>query len=413
MKKIVIVNQPYRNRGDESAHRALVRSLLSNISDIEINILTILGNIEEKDVESFIVESDKVHYCNLSGELKYWYILYLRGARFPLLKWLWRFHPLTNSISEYYRDCDLIICAPGGICMGGFQVWQHIMLLDLAKRMKKPIAYFGRSIGPFPVTTVNNRLFKAISVSLLHYMQFISLRDNKSVGLCRELGGECIPTTDTAFLETPDVNLPKEITELISNQQYVVVVPNLLIWHYAYKGKIARKEIVLFWCNVIEAIALKYPKNKILMLPQTYGSKVNPSVENDIILFQEIRNSLKYANLYVVSDAYSSDTQQKIIKGAVFLVGARYHSIVFAINNKTPFVSLSYEHKMSGLLELINAKSNMIDISGDVLFSQEGRTKVVNQLQSLLNNTTDIDKYTQKAKDYAFQAFNQFLNFIN
>lgn len=58
------------------------------------------------------------------------------------------------------QKADLIICAPGGICMGGFQDWNHLFYLQLAKYARKPLAYYGRSFGPFPITTKSNRDFK-------------------------------------------------------------------------------------------------------------------------------------------------------------------------------------------------------------------------------------------------------------
>ena len=84
--------------------------------------------------------------------------------------------------------------------MGGFQNWVHIGLLNLAKRMNKKIIYFARSIGPFPVKTIFNRLFKKKSIELLSYFNYISLRDEKSQQLAKQLGISVVPTIDSAFL---------------------------------------------------------------------------------------------------------------------------------------------------------------------------------------------------------------------
>ena len=66
--------------------------------------------------------------------------------------------------------------------------------------------------------------------------------------------------------------------------------------------------------------------------------------------------------IIVLDERYSSDIQQCIMKNARLVIGARYHSIVFALNNGVPFISLSYEHKMKGLLETIGGIQNMVDI---------------------------------------------------
>ena len=45
--------------------------------------------------------------------------------------------PIIKKIERLYADADYIVCAPGGIDMGGFQNWVHIALLSLAKKMQK------------------------------------------------------------------------------------------------------------------------------------------------------------------------------------------------------------------------------------------------------------------------------------
>ena len=48
---------------------------------------------------------------------------------------------VIRKIKKIYQKADYIVCAPGGIDMGGFQNWVHIGLLNLAKRMNKKIIY--------------------------------------------------------------------------------------------------------------------------------------------------------------------------------------------------------------------------------------------------------------------------------
>ena len=43
---ILIVNQPLNNRGDESAHRALVRSIIKYIPNVNVRVLFMGANAE-------------------------------------------------------------------------------------------------------------------------------------------------------------------------------------------------------------------------------------------------------------------------------------------------------------------------------------------------------------------------------
>ena len=76
-------------------------------------------------------------------------------------------------------------------------------------------------------------------------------------------------------------------------------------------------------------------------------------------------------NIIVIDENQSSDIQQEIIKKSCLVIGARYHSVVFAINNEIPFVSLSYEHKMKGLLEVLDMTDRMVEIQ-DIFDGKSG-----------------------------------------
>lgn len=92
-----------------------------------------------------------------------------------------------RQIFQYYRWADNVVSAPGGICMGGFQVWHHLMFLKIAKILNLPLYYYGRSFGPFPTYTRDNRIFKKISLELLHYFKYLSIRDQETEKLARKL----------------------------------------------------------------------------------------------------------------------------------------------------------------------------------------------------------------------------------
>ena len=60
--------------------------------------------------------------------------------------------------------------------------------LQLAKYAGKPLAYYGRSFGPFPITTKSNRDFKKLSLEMLHYFSFLSIRDSKTEKISSRVG---------------------------------------------------------------------------------------------------------------------------------------------------------------------------------------------------------------------------------
>lgn len=395
-----MINQPIRNRGDESAHKALVRSIVKTLPDVKVTVL-FFYDVDEH-IRQFNVHLPNVTYVNITKTLKGWgrIAYYAFKYNLPVLLYL---HPDSYCMLKYYKEADLVLCAPGGICMGGFQNWIHVLNLQVAKMFHKPLAYYGRSIGPFPTTTAGNRIFRKRSYEMIHYFSFFSLRDNKSVKLAKAIGVDCISTVDSAFLDSPCVTVPKAIIKTIGvGNKYIIFVPNTLTWHYAYKN-VSNDRVLDFFCRMIDIILVKYPDRKIVMLPQTYGQGEN----NDVLFFRKIADMKKEPRLVVVDDIYSSDVQQTIICSADLVVGARYHSIVFAINNAVPFVSLSYEHKMSGLLETLGMEQYMVDIT-HALDSEQSEQVALERFNSLLDADEPVNEAQLKAKQIAWSCFDKF-----
>lgn len=398
--KILVINQPLNNRGDESAHKALIRTICKKIPNAQIQVLFVGAN--PNSVNQFNVNLDNVKYINLKWK-KAFNKIAINGLKYNL-PIIWYLHPTTRQIISIYNQSDYILCAPGGICMGGFQNWSHLFFLKIAYFCHKPLIYYGRSFGPFPTATRNNRIFKKISLQMLHYFNFLSIRDKKTETLAKELNINYIPTVDSAFLDSPKVTIPEEIQAAISTNQYVVLVPNLLIWHYAYKH-ISKNTILSFYSNIIDIVFAQYPEANIVMLPQTFN--YNSYLGDDINFFNEIAQFKKDKRIIVVPDKYSSDIQQTIISSAICLIGGRYHSIVFAINNNVPFISLSYEHKMTGLLQSVNKLEYSIDIS-NIFTSNDKTQKALHLIKDKLPTLTKDSKPQELAKEIANHCFLRF-----
>lgn len=402
---ILIVNQPLRNRGDESAHRALVRKLLQEIPDMHVRVLFYCE--EANAIDEFSILDERVEYISAFGvnerQLKTLY--FIRKGIKNTLFWC---HPYVNKFLRHYHWSDAVVCAPGGICMGGFMNWWHEEQLLIAMKLGKPIFYYGRSIGPFWDEPEEKKVFKQQAIRILNYASYVSLRDATSIKIAKDLGiNNVIETTDTAFLDYPQVDIPDEIFNEITKKPYVVFVPNPLTWHYDYQKKATDDDVASYWREMALLIAKHYPNSKIVMLPQISLDGVG----KDICLFQNIRDSCPEIDIFVTDDIYSSDIQQQIIRGADAVFGARYHSIVFAINNNVPFVSLSYEHKMTGLLEEIGLQDEMIDIT-KLFTSEEENNRILKQFEERIPQIHRNPIAQKLAKNKAQLAFNIFVEKI-
>ena len=405
VKEILIINQPMGNRGDESAHRALVRSLNRTLPDVHVTILAFM------DDRNAIGEFEVKHPLNKYVRFVFPHNLLAE----PFAKFLvrhdmtaigTRIHPILRQLKSYYQKADLVLCAPGGICMGGFQNWRHLCLLQLALLWHRPLAYYSRSIGPFPMSTRANRKFKELSSTLLRSFDFLSLRDCKSKRLADEMNLKYVSAVDTAFLEKPVVEVPEELQKRLA-KDYVVFVPNRLTWHYGYCN-VSQYVVDDFYLQLMNHVAKVYENCQIVMFPQlcSLGNR------GDYDYFRSLKTLSNQTNVYVVPDTYGSDIQQTIVSKAKMVIGARYHTIVFAINNEIPFLALSYEHKIQGLLEDLGMSEHGVDIT-EAFMDETQKSQTLRICNEKLNVLRSVRPDRSLAHQLATKCFNCFIQYVN
>lgn len=404
---ILVINQPPYNRGDESAHKGLIRALLKSIPGIKIRVMSPVSM--DESVRQYAIKSAQVEYIQEPQKaLRFDEIRWL-GLYYGL-KFIWLFHPTFWKYKKIYQWADFILCAPGGICMGGFQDWDHLFRLVLAKFYKRKLVYYGRSFGPFSEETKLSKAFKKISLEMLHYFSFLSIRDHETEIIAQKMGIPYISTVDSAFLDTPTTEAPYEVKKELAGKDYMVFVPNYLLWHFAYKNRIKHETIMDFYSRLIDNILCDNPQIHIVMLPQLFcGHEYS---FNDVDFFRDLASSKNDPRVIIFPDCYGSDIQQSIIKGAKYVIGSRYHSIVFAINQGVPCIALSYEHKIKGLMESLNQQQFCYDFTNtlDSIDNQRNCLQAIRKLISALK----INKSVQlEAKEKAYSCFNVFLKKLN
>jgi len=374
--KILILNQHTSNHGDEAAGKALIRGIRGAGIKEHIDMLYNVGDL--LDIEKFNVDDKIEHYYSGKASIIDKVLLMLTFViPFGIIKYFYRFGAFTKYEYNLISDYDKIINGPGGVNIGPYKDWKYIWRLYVSLKLKKDVAIYSISFGPIPKTY----LFEKVSKYILSNVKFLSLRDNKSQKYADKMSINYIKSIDTAFLNNqPIVEIPEELSTEIGDN-YVVVVPNELNrWHPNFKNIEANK----FDDVYIKVINYFTNKNlKVVLLPQLFG------MQNDSKYFKNLQNKvLNKKDVIIVDDSYTSDIQQKIISKAQFLVGARYHTVIFSVNNKRPFLSLAYEHKMTNTLELVDLDNNNILLK-DII---ENKVDIITILDDKFNKKDEIAK---------------------
>ncbi|WP_378180233.1 polysaccharide pyruvyl transferase family protein [Aquimarina sp. SS2-1] len=353
MKKILLLNQHTCNHGDESAGMALIRKIKENHNNVKVDILynwyfklsqdAHIGNGMEdlKDINHFHFPLGKIDK------------LMIRMSVFiPSISSF--FHLFSNALrkqNSLIKSYDSIISAPGGINLGPYQDWYYLWRLLMVKKAGKPLSIYSISFGPLDGLP---NIFQKRAIEVLKYAKFLSLRDDKSHGFADSIGLTYNKAIDTTYLVKKSVEIPK-VYDNLKTKQYVVVVPNELYRWHTYFKTIDKNRMDELYKGIIDHI-LNKENLDVVLLPQMFAD------ENDHKYMTRLAKEVNSDRITIIDDRYNSDIQQEIIANSQFVIGARYHTIVFSINNKVPFYALSYEHKIENMLSILNLRDFNLDL---------------------------------------------------
>lgn len=415
--KIIVINQHSSNHGDEAAGKGLVRSLLSQV---EVDKLTVMYIGELNEMIFFNDKNKKTQnrtskiqaFSNFrSVKFKVNFNLYLIFKLPPIVRKLIRrilFFIIDRNcyyaLDQIYKN-DIVISAPSGPNIGNnYKDYVYLWKIFSAIKLKKRVFIYSPSVGKLD----GDSNFEKIAKYILKNVEFISIRDNISFNHLEEIKfSNYYKSIDTAFLDKHIENaLPVELS-FLKESQYIVFVPNQLYkWHPNYLHNY-EKTIDSFYFEIIK----KFSGYKIIMLPQLFG------FQNDEKYFSSLCSKFteNEIDIRIINQSYSSDIQQLIIRNSIFVIGARYHSIIFAIKNQIPFYSLSYEHKMSGMLELLELSEFEYKFSEDI--NKENIQEIISNIYKVFNNRQNnkrkVEIAKNKASKIADNTFSSFKNVIN
>lgn len=351
MTKILLVNQHSSNHGDEAAARALTRQLVGK--DVDFSILyNASGQMFQLDLP---LDFEHVRNTSPISSLEKAQIMASLHVPINALHRLFTGDVLAEY--EMIRNADMVISMPGGANLGLYEDWRYMWRLMMAQRLGKKTAIYSTSIGPF-----RDNVFKKMAMQVLKSADWVSLRDAASIRYGREGGVGFEESIDTAFLVqnfSDSTWLGKNLDDFgvsfAPDSYCVFVLNNLKSGHKSFRNVPNEHLEALYLALLNKALASGM---NVVMLPQLFGNG------NDRDYFDEMAaRSDDPSRIFVAAEDILADHQQLIISNARFVVGARYHSVIFSINMSTPFLCLSYENKMRYTLELLKRSDMGIDMT--------------------------------------------------
>ena len=382
--KVTIINQHSCNRGDDAQLISSLEALKKRYP--QLNTCNIHYNSTHKvDIPVCAISINHFTKPNI-GRL----IIKI----FSLLVVFFPNKSITGFISKKlgfdlnYFESDIIINAAGGSNLGVYKDWYYLAHIRFIQNNYKEIRLvnFGNSIEK-----TNSLIFNHYMKKALTSFNCFLLRESLSIEHARSMNITCQKTPDIVLYEGLKEKICQPSIDFLDSEYIVCCFNNLSAWHPEF---LENNQVDEFYLSVVNSL-LKKGFN-ILVIPQLYGDR---SVNYETPLYYEklFKIHSKNYRLSVLDEKYSVLAQLHLISNCKYLIGARYHSLIYSIKYRIPFISLSYENKMLGLLNDIGLSDNSIDLRGR--YSLHDFDKKFTQMQDSRDIiAARINQYLQKAR---------------
>ncbi|WP_321332328.1 polysaccharide pyruvyl transferase family protein [uncultured Bacteroides sp.] len=374
--KINIIGQPFYNIGDYAACKNIT-DLLEN-SAYDFSVITEITNKKDPWFDKLL--GGKLKYLLPSYGRRRYILFTLFCVIFPFFaKFVFKNKGLKEIINS-----DFILVAPGGLELGLYRNWRLLFYLSFAYANKIPYGLYSRSFGGFSTCTFLDRVFKLITIFICRKSCFNSLRDIISQREAKKYNVKYISSIDIVFLENKVVS---EYAIPYPKDSYIIFVPTWITWHPFFKN-ISELSLDSFYLSIITELLAKTNKF-ILLIPHMYYN--NQDVNNYKRLIQKLNSN----RVIIVDNLQSSNDYQKLYLDASFAIVTRYHQTVFAIMNKTPFISLTYESKMTGMLSFLGLEDYSFSIY-DLIASNKASV-IIDRYEDICLDLSRIRKQLSKS----------------
>ncbi|EKQ09820.1 polysaccharide pyruvyl transferase [Lacticaseibacillus casei A2-362] len=309
-----------------------------------------------------------------------------------------------NSSSAVFMKGGGLIQSHGGLT-ATYATYYRLYHIFLAHSMKKPVYIMPNSFGPFEGPGVKKMVSMAFKECSL-----ITAREKKSQEVVKnDLGIDIEVYPDLAFY-LPEKKLSKK--ELFSRLKIpagkkVVAItmrpyrfPDSDVPEDMYRKFKSEMRNFILWLNQKGYVPL--------IIEHTFAVTAH---ESDGDCIQGVISGLSEDEYYLLSDRTMNCEELKSVYSMCdYIVGTRFHSLIFSLSNRVPGIAISYDgNKSVGIMTDMGLKDFVIDIY-DV--NAKDLEKMFTHLVATNNeNIKKIDKYIEVANQYRKRLVNELISY--
>ena len=283
------------------------------------------------------------------------------------------------------KEMDVVFVKGGGFIHSSgkitdwYTIYYSLYHVALAQSLKKSVYIMPNSFGPFKAKGVPGLVKKVLSKSSL-----VTVRESISKEMVDELGVDSVLSSDLGFYlekSTTDDQTVSNIRKKFPNHKLVALTARPYRFPNSDNPEQKYEEYI---SSLVEFSQWMFKNNFLpVFVDHTLAIKEH---ENDSSAIAEITSKLndnEYA--YISNLDYNCRNLKEIYSEVDFVVGTRFHSVIFALAEGTPSMAITYGgNKGQGIMKDIGLPEYAIPMS------QTNTKELIEKLISLDANEEEV-----------------------
>lgn len=367
------------NIGDKLISKQL-RNVFSKYYNISICDFTGIHSIDRRRniIKQSFFQRLKVEIkkTKLGSLLQYMYILLKLSMS---VRWI--------KVKKYISDTDVVIIGGGNMIMDLEKVpnltYIFYKYVKYAKKNNKKVYVVSVGVGPF-----RTKLQRKIAQKALNSCDYIAVRDNKSLDICKDIGvrREIFVSGDPVFLHPKIVHGEKSLEIAVSIYYYEKL---------AYYGT-RYDDYINDFSNFID---------KLVLGIDGYSVNLFSTEITDYAAVSDVYNKLKDKTRVSVVKISNEDELFKFYSKQKLVIGTRMHSLIIAMTQNIPVVGLSWQPKVKALFDLIQSNESVFELV-DIKKKPNDIISLCNRkLNEYYEEVSKIESSVIKIRDNVYESF--------
>lgn len=198
-------------------------------------------------------------------------------------------------------------------------------------------------------------------------VELVIVREDKSLELLSNLGvTNCVRSVDAGFLLELSDSKSAGISKLSATKHKCIIGVTARKWLKDAQQKNYEKAIT----ETLDYLINKY-NAYIVFIPQVTAEFHN---DDDRIINEEILSEMvEKKHTLLITDNYNYREIKAMYNKLDYILGTRFHSVIFSLTSYVPALAIEYEHKTSGIMHDLGLEEwviRMEDITPRILESK-------------------------------------------